>query len=238
MDCKGKKVIVTGGSQGYGKGIAAALKARGAQVWITGRRQDVLAQSAAEIGVQAVAGDVGKPADWDRIFAACGDDIDVLINNAGSGVHIAPLQEQSDDDIRRSIETNLLGVIYGCRRAAALMTARKSGLIINITSVCAHYGWPGFATYTAAKAGVDMFSRALYTELRPHNVRVTVLTPSWGETEFSVAAGLGPMAEAHRGRVMTGEQMGDLVVKICEFPDHLVFPEIMVQPVMQEIVPF
>jgi gluconate 5-dehydrogenase/3-oxoacyl-[acyl-carrier protein] reductase len=67
---------------------------------------------------------------------------------------------------------------------------------------------------------------------------VTVLTPSWGETEFSVAAGLGPMDEAQRGKVMTGEQMGDLVVKICEFPDHLVFPEIMVQPVIQEIVPF
>ena len=124
MDCKGKKVIVTGGSQGYGKGIAAALHARGAQVWITGRRRDVLAQSATELGVQAVAGDVGNPADWDRVFAACGNDIDVLINNAGGGIRIAPLQEQSDDDIRRSIESNLLGVIYGCRRAAALMTAR------------------------------------------------------------------------------------------------------------------
>ena len=132
----------------------------------------------------------------------------------------------------------LTGAILGCRRVAEKMAARKSGLIINVTSVCSHYGWPGFACYTAAKAGLDMFSRALYTELRPHNVRVTVLTPSWGATEFGIAANLPPTEKELAAKMMSPDQMGELVRYICDFPEHLEFPEIMVQPLVQEIIPF
>ena len=122
--------------------------------------------------------------------------------------------------------------------AGIAVVARKSGLIINVTSVCSHYGWPGFACYTAAKAGLDMFSRALYTELRPHNVRVTVLTPSWGATEFGIAAKLPPTEKELAAKMMSPDQMGELVRYICDFPEHLEFPEIMVQPLVQEIIPF
>ena len=94
------------------------------------------------------------------------------------------------------------------------------------------------ACYTAAKAGLDMFSRALYTELRPHNVRVTVLTPSWGATEFGIAAKLPPTEKELAAKMMSPDQMGELVRYICDFPEHLEFPEIMVQPLVQEIIPF
>ena len=161
----------------------------------------------------------------------------MLINNAGAAVRIAPLAESSDEEISvRHI--NLTGVLLGCKRAARVMIAQESGLIINVSSVCAHYGWPGYTTYTAAKAGVDRLSRALYTELRPHKVRVTVLTPSWGATDFSKAANCPDFDPETLQLVMTGEQMGEIVAGICETPDHLCFPEIMVQPVVQEIIPF
>ncbi len=238
MDCQGRKVIITGGSSGYGYGMAKILKQRGAEVLITGRRLQVLEQAAQELGVAFVQADVCNPDDWDRIFEANGPRLDVLINNAGAAVRIAPLVESSDEEIIRSINTNLTGVLLGCKRAARVMIAQKSGLIINVSSVCAHYGWPGWTTYTAGKAGVDRLSRALYTELRPHKVRVTVLTPSWGATDFLKAAKLSDFDQETLQQVMTGEQMGEIVAGICESPDNLCYPEIMVQPLVQEIIPF
>ena len=114
------------------------------------------------------------------------------------------------------------------------MIPQKSGLIINISSVCAHYGWPGFTVYTAAKAGLDKMSRALYTELRPHHVRVTVVTPSWGDTNFNVAAGLPPPDADLAAQMMSSDQMGDLIVQLCEFHDHLVFRKSWFSPLSRD----
>lgn len=237
MSLNRKKIIVTGGATGYGYGDAKALKEAGADVWIVGRRLDRLRKAAGELNVHYIQGDITKGEDWDRIMENVGD-LDVLINNAGVAVKVEPLSQFSDEEIFRSVNGNLTGAILGCRRAAEKMAAKKSGLIINVTSICSHYGWPGFACYTAAKAGLDMFSRALYTEMRPFNVRVTVVTPSWGDTEFGKAANLPPAEATLARRMMQPEEMGKLIVGICDFPDHLVFPEIMVQPMVQEIVPF
>lgn len=237
MSIEGKKIIITGGATGYGYGDAKALKAAGGEVWIVGRRLERLRKAAEELGVRFIQGDITRGEDWDRIMETVGE-VDILVNNAGVAVKVEPLLSFSDEEIFRSINGNLTGAILGCRRVAEKMVARKSGLIINVTSVCSHYGWPGFACYTAAKAGLDMFSRALYTELRPHNVRVTVLTPSWGATEFGIAANLPPTEKELAAKMMSPDQMGELVRYICDFPEHLEFPEIMVQPLVQEIIPF
>ena len=237
MSIEGKKIIITGGATGYGYGDARALKAAGGEVWIVGRRLERLRKAAEELGVRFIQGDITRGEDWDRIMETVGE-VDILVNNAGVAVKVEPLLSFSDEEIFRSINGNLTGAILGCRRVAEKMVARKSGLIINVTSVCSHYGWPGFACYTAAKAGLDMFSRALYTELRPHNVRVTVLTPSWGATEFGIAANLPPTEKELAAKMMSPDQTGELVRYICDFPEHLEFPEIMVQPLVQEIIPF
>ena len=237
MSIEGKKIIITGGATGYGYGDARALKAAGGEVWIVGRRLERLRKAAEELGVRFIQGDITREEDWDRIMETVGE-VDILVNNAGIAVKVEPLLSFSDEEIFRSINGNLTGAILGCRRVAEKMVARKSGLIINVTSDCSPYGWPGFACYTAAKAGLDMFSRALYTELRPHNVRVTVLTPSWGATEFGIAANLPPTGKELAAKMMSPDQMGELVRYICDFPEHLEFPEIMVQPLVQEIIPF
>lgn len=238
MNCKDKVIIITGGSKGYGLGMAEVLSSHGAKVTITGRHLESLKAAADNLGVDYVQADVGSGDDWDKIFARTGNKVDVLINNAGAGVKIAPVAEQKDAEMIESIRTNLIGTILGCRRAAKIMMAKKSGLIINVSSICAHYGWPGWSIYSAAKAGLNKFSRAFYTEMRPYNVRVTVLTPSWGSTEFASAAHLPATSSDVLNRVMTPVQMGELVLQVCESPEHLVFPEIMVQPLVQEIVPF
>ena len=189
MDVSGKKVIVTGGTGGYGRGIAAAFKGAGAEVWITGRNIKALEETADQLDVRFIAADAVSPADWDRVMTEAGAP-DVLINNAGWGGKIVPVADQEDEDIEKTIATNLTGVIYGCRRAARIMRERKSGLIVNVSSVCALYAWPAWSVYTAAKAGLAKFSHGLYTELRPFGVRVFCVTPSWGNTGFNAAASI------------------------------------------------
>ncbi len=238
MEINGAKAIVTGGSDGYGKGIAKVLKEAGAQVWITGRNREKLAAAAAELGVSCIAADVASPADWDMVFKTTGCP-DILVNNAGAGGKIAPVAEQSDEDIINTININLTGTILGCRRAAALMSARKSGIIINVSSVCALYAWPAWSVYTAAKAGLSKFSHGLYTELRPFGVRVSCITPSWGQTNFNAAANICGASEDPQlaSKCIAPEDLGIVVRQIVEQPDHLAVPDITIQPMIQDIQP-
>jgi len=197
----GQTAIVTGGSTGYGAGIAQALKAAGAKVWITGRTAATLTKAAKRLGVKAIVADVTVSADWDRVFAAvlkATGRVDVLVNNAGAGIGIGSLTEQTDEAIDLCIRTNLTGQLFGCRRAADVMRRQKSGIILNISSGCALHAWPGWGPYSAAKAGMNQFSHCLYAELREAGVRVTTVTPYWGATNFVAAAGLAGGDEDER----------------------------------------
>ena len=235
---KGKKAIVTGGGSGYGKGIAAALVAAGAEVWITGRNRAKLEASALEIGAKAIVADVTSGADWDRVFAAVGD-VDILVNNAGAAGKIAPLAEQDDADVESVIAANLTGAILGCTRTAKRMAWRKTGTIVNISSVCALHAWPGWSVYTAAKAGLLKFSHALHTEMRPFGVKVTCVIPSWGQTDFNRAAGIVGASEdpSLAAKCMSPAQMGDFVLGLVRLPAELTVPEVTIQPMVQDIVP-
>ena len=238
MNVKDAVMVVTGGSDGYGFGIAGVLKRAGADVLITGRNEAKLRAAGEKLGVRTVCGDIASPSDWDRVFEAAGA-VDVLVNNAGFGGKIAPVAEQSDEEIVSTIMGNLAGTILGCRRATRLMSERGRGTIINISSVCALYAWPGWSVYTAAKAGLAKFSHGLYTELRPFGVRVTCLTPSWGQTGFNAAAHIQGASEDPllREKCTAPEELGQLVLEILETPDHLAIPDLTVQPMIQDISP-
>jgi len=238
MDLKGAKILVTGGSDGYGRGIAGVLAGAGAEVWVTGRNEAKLAAVERELHVHAIQADVSSGSDWDRVMTKIGD-FDVLVNNAGFGGEIVPVAEQSDEDIVKTINTNLTGTILGCRRAAAMMIRRKRGVIVNISSVCALYAWPAWSVYTAAKAGIAKFSHGLYTELRPYGVRVSCVTPSWGQTGFNRAAHLSGASEdpARAAKCIAPGELGQLVRTVIELPDHLAIPDLTVQPVIQDISP-
>ena len=239
MKLKNKKVVVTGGGSGYGKGIAAALAAAGAKVWITGRDGAKLARAAKSVGATAMVADVTSGEDWDRVFKTVGV-VDILVNNAGAGVKIADVAEQSDAEIAESVSVNLTGAIMGCARAAKLMKARgKGGAIVNVSSVCAQHAWPGWSVYTAAKAGLLKFSHGLHVELRPFGVKVTCVIPSWGQTLFNRTVGIVGASEDKKlaKKCIAPEELGAIVRGILEQPDHLTVPEVTVQPMVQDIVP-
>ena len=236
----GQTALVTGGAKGFGLGIATALSTAGARVFITGRDQTALETAAARHGLAPVVADATVPADWDRAIAESTRDsgrLDILVNNAGGGVKIAATEDQTDASIAAVIALNLTGVIYGCRRAAALMRRQHAGIIVNISSVAGHHAWPTWGVYGAAKAGLNHFAKSLYTELRPHGVRVTTVSPSWGVTEFTDAAGLGPRDAATLAECIKPAEIGRLVADLCALPPHLCVQETILWPVVQEVVP-
>ena len=237
---KNKTAIVTGGSKGYGFGIAEALKAKGANVWITSRHEQELQEAAEGLGVNHRSADVTNPEDWDRlvheIIESTGQ-IDILVNNAGGGVKKAPLVTQSDEEILQSIALNLTGVMLGCKRVVPFMQERKSGTIINVSSICEREAWPGWSVYSAAKIGLSQFSKCLYLEVQDFGIRVTNLVPSWGSTDFLKAADIPERDEETEALVTKPRELGDLVVNICELPGHLQIQDLTVVPIVQKIVP-
>lgn len=240
MELQGKIALVTGGSEGYGYGIAKVLRTSGCIVWITGRNLMKLERAAAELDVNYIVADVCSSSDWDNVFKQIGPHLDILVNNAGYGGNIAPVAEQNDTDIAQTIMTNLTGAILGCSRAAKLMSAQKSGNIVNISSVCALYAWPGWSVYTAAKAGLAKFSHGLYTELRPYAVRVSCITPSWGQTNFNIAANIQAAASENSDLAAlctAPEELGKLVKHLLETPDHLAMVDVTLMPMIQDIQP-
>lgn len=230
--------IVTGASGGFGEGIAHTLVQRGAKVYITARKAEKLQAAAGRTGATPLVADVTVPADWDRVFShvlAENGRVDLLVNNAGAGVHIGPLDELSDADIAQTIQVNLTGQIFGCRRAAEAMKRQKSGTIVNVLSVCARKAWAGWGVYSAAKAGAMMLSKCLALELREHGVRVTSVMPSWGNTEFTDAAGLAAhQAEVLRQCIQPAE-LGDLVAYIAALPPHLQMQDVTLWPMIQPL---
>jgi NAD(P)-dependent dehydrogenase (short-subunit alcohol dehydrogenase family) len=235
-----KVAIVTGGNGGYGAGIAEVFKNNNIDVWITGRNEETLEATAERLGVNMIQADVTKIEDWDRVFEtvlARSGTVDYLINNAGGGINKANLVDLSDDDILACVNTNLTGVILGSKRAGQIMKEKRTGTIVNISSVVALEAWPGWSVYSAAKGGLEQFTKCLYAELRPFGARATLVTPSWGQTDFMTNANLEEKTDEIRSRTTKPTELGDLVLYVCQLPNHLWIQEVTMWPTVQEVIP-
>jgi 3-oxoacyl-[acyl-carrier protein] reductase len=180
----GKTALVTGASRGIGRSIAQELARAGASVVVgyrTGREEgEALAQ---EIGGRAVQADVSQPEDAARLVEEAGD-LDILVNNAGltrDGV----LARMSDDDWRAVIETNLSSVFYTCRAVTRGMMRRRSGSIVNVSSIVGVRGNWGQSNYGASKAGIIGFTKSLAQELGSRKVRANVVAPGYVKTQLT-----------------------------------------------------
>ena len=175
---EGKNALVTGASRGIGRAIALELAAAGASV-IVGYRSgaDEAEAVAKEAGGRAVAADVS---DADGAAQLVGDagELDILVNNAGL-TRDGLIARMPDADWRDVIETNLSSVFYTCRAAARSMMKRRSGAIVNIASVVGLRGNPGQTNYSASKAGIIGFTKALARELGSRGVRANVVAPGY-----------------------------------------------------------
>ena len=182
--------IVTGAGQGIGRAIAIELARAGADVVACGRRLEPLEAVAKEVrglGRRALAlsCDVQDAAQVDRVVAETGRALgpgDLLVNNAGYRIR-APLDQLPHREWNAMVGTNLTGVFLFCQAAARVMIPRKSGKIVNVTSVAGRTGSRGMAAYAAAKAGVTALTQSLGAEWARHGITVNAVAPGPTETE-------------------------------------------------------
>ena len=187
----GKVVVITGASSGLGEATARLLSAEGASVVLGARRGDRLQSLAKELtgkGGKALAltTDVTDRGQVKKLVDAAIEAfrrIDVMINNAGL-MPQSPLERLKVDEWERMIDVNIKGVLYGIAAALPYMKERKAGHIINVSSVAGHKVGPGFAVYAATKHAVRALSEGLRQEVKPYNIRTTVISPGAVATEL------------------------------------------------------
>lgn len=229
-------VVITGASSGYGKAMTKKFKENGDVVIMAARNKQKLEQAKEEIhGDFAVAMDVTIPKDWELLRNAVMKKygrIDILINNAGSGLSIKEVSEQTVDEIDDIIRLNLNSVLYGCREFGNQFKLQQAGTIINISSICARQCWPEWTTYAAAKAGVLNFSKGFYLEMKPYHVRVSCIIPSSASTGFQSASGIGEVND-----LLTTDDVAQTVLAVCNLPQHVVVEDVTVMGIDKDICP-
>ncbi|HEU5097297.1 MAG TPA: 3-oxoacyl-[acyl-carrier-protein] reductase [Reyranella sp.] len=189
FDLSGKAALITGASGGIGGAIARALHAQGAAVTLSGTRADALEQLRGMLGERAhvVAARMDDPADIERLArdaeAAMGK-IDILVNNAGITRDNISMR-MKDEEWESVLQVNLTGAFRLTRAAMRGMMKRRSGRVINITSVVGVTGNPGQANYAAAKAGLIGMSKSLAQELASRGITVNCLAPGFIATPMT-----------------------------------------------------
>src|SRR5712691_6325505 len=181
---EGRTALVTGGSRGIGAAIARELARGGAEVTLSYRSgKDEAEAVAQEAGGRAVQADVSDAEQAKALVEAAGD-LDILVNNAGL-TRDGLIARMSDDDWRKVIDTNLGGVFHTCRAASRGMMKRRSGAIVNVSSIVGLHGNPGQTNYSASKAGIIGFTKALARELGNRGVRANVVAPGYIDTRLT-----------------------------------------------------
>ncbi|MGH3103412.1 MAG: 3-oxoacyl-[acyl-carrier-protein] reductase [Gaiellaceae bacterium] len=181
---EGKTALVTGGSRGIGRAVALELARAGASVTVAYRSGREEAEAVAEeAGGRAVQADVSSGEEAKRLVAEAGD-LDILVNNAGL-TRDGLIARMPDEDWQVVLDTNLGGVFHTCRAVARGMMKRRSGAIVNVSSVVGIHGNAGQTNYSASKAGIIGFTKALAQELGSRGVRANVVAPGFVRTRLT-----------------------------------------------------
>lgn len=245
MNIAGKVVIITGASSGLGEATARLLAAQGARLALGARRSariEALAEELRSSGSQAIAvtTDVTNAAQVQALVDMAVQTfgrIDVMLNNAGVMPH-SPLERRKIADWDRMIDVNLKGVLYGIAAALPAMQAQKSGHIINVSSVAGHKVRPGSAVYAATKTAVRVISEGLRQEVKPYNIRTTVISPGAVATELADSITEPDIAEAVRkiyDIALPPEAFARMVAFAISQPEDVDVNEILFRPTRQEI---
>ncbi|WP_337289747.1 3-oxoacyl-[acyl-carrier-protein] reductase [Candidatus Methylomirabilis sp.] len=192
IELKGKVAIVTGGSRGIGRAIALKLAAEGANVAICGRNLETAEGVVAEIEAvgatgAAVAADISRESDAEGLIQASikrFGRLDILVNNAGI-TRDGLLIRMKEEDWDTVLDVNLKGAFFTTRAALRPMLRAQSGRIVNISSVAGTMGIPGQANYSAAKAGLIGFTKAVAREVASRSITVNAVAPGFIETEMT-----------------------------------------------------
>jgi 3-oxoacyl-[acyl-carrier protein] reductase len=191
IDLHGRRAVITGGAEGFGRAIAERFLASGAAVSLWDLNRDLLARTAGELASQGpVRAQVVDIADLEQVEAACAaterewGGIDILIANAGLTGPNAPLWEYPPSDWRRVLDVNVLGTFYCCRTIVPIMRRQQYGRIVMMSSVAGKDGNPNASAYSAAKAAIIALTKSLGKELATLDIAVNCVTPAAARTRI------------------------------------------------------
>jgi len=246
QNIEGKVVVITGASSGLGEATARLLSAEGAIVVLGARRMDRLQTLAEELTRRggktlAVETDVTNRDQVKRLVDAAVQTfgrIDVIINNAGL-MPQSLLERLKVDEWDRMIDVNIKGVLYGIAAALPYMKEQKSGQVINVSSVAGHKVRPGSTVYAATKHAVRALSEGLRQEVKPYNIRTTVISPGAVDTELPNTITDPETAERihqfYEEIAIPAESFARAVVFAMSQPEDVDINEILFRPTRQEL---
>lgn len=241
-----KVALITGATAGIGKAVALRLAEEKFDLIITGRRKERLEELRKEIEINYkvrvidLCFDVTK---LDEVEKALGNlpqswgKVDVLINNAGLAVGLSPIHEGLIDDWERMIDTNIKGLLYVTRTIAPGMVERKSGHIVNLSSIAGKEVYPSGNVYCATKHAVTALSKAMRMDMLQHGIRVTLVCPGAVNTEFSFVRFKGDQARADQVydgfTPLMANDIAEAVAYAVLQPKHVDVQELLVMPTAQ-----
>ena len=244
-----KIALITGASSGFGEACARAFAAAGYALILVARSEEKLQQLAAElrpsttvhvacadmmdaVAVKALVQNLPEP------FHA----VDVLINNAGLALGVAPAYDADLNDWETMVDTNIKGLMRITHHLLPGMVERNRGHIINMGSVAGSWPYPGGNVYGGTKAFVQQFSRNLRAELLGKQIRVTNLEPGMAETQFSIVRMKGNTEKASQvyenTQPLTAGDIADIALWVASLPPHVNINTLEVMPTCQAWNPF
>ena len=240
---EGKVVVITGASSGLGNATARHLSAQGGIVVLGARRVDLIRALADDLAARggkalAIATDVTH---YDQVRKLVDTAVqtygrvDVMINNAGVAP-ISQLERIKVDEWDQMIDVNIKGVLYGIAAALPYMKQQKAGHILNVSSVAAYTITPATAVYSATKQAVRALSEGLRQEVKPYNIRTTVISPGAIATELPNSVSEPEIAEAVRASyeiALPAESFAQAVAFAISQPDEVDVNEILFRPTRQ-----
>lgn len=243
QNIESKVVVITGASSGLGEAAARHLAKEGAKLVIGARRMDRLKDLARELHLPdsaVIETDVTKRADVARLVGRAVEvhgRIDVMLNNAGL-MPQSLLEKLKVDEWERMVDVNIKGVLFGIAAALPHMMAQKSGHIINVSSVAGHKVGPGGAVYSATKHAVRALSEGLRQEVKPHNIRTTIISPGAVLTELANTITDPDVAKRvhtlYENVGIPADSFARAVIYAMSQPDDVDINEILFRPTKQE----
>lgn len=240
---EGKFVVVTGATAGIGEAVARIMAESGANLMITGRREERLEELASELKdefnteVGIASFDVRNRAACKSFVDRLESPVDILVNNAGLAAGKDPIDDADFEDWDTMIDTNVKGLLSMTRFVSPLMKKRGKGHIINIGSIAGHEAYPGGSVYCATKHAVKAITEAAKKDLHGTGIRVSMVSPGLVNTEFSTVRFHGDKEAADQVyenmEPLVGRDIAEIVHFIANRPAHVDIMDTVVLPTAQ-----
>ncbi len=246
QNIEGKVIVITGASSGLGEAAAKHLAHLGAAVVLGARRTDRIEKLANEIQESggkalAIATDVTQRDQVKKLVDSAVEKfgrVDVILNNAGI-MPLSPMDRLNVDEWDQMVDVNIKGVLNGIAAVLPHMKNQKSGHIINTSSVAGHKIFSGSAVYSATKFAVRALSEGLRMEVKPYNIRTTIVSPGAVKTELQDHISEADIQQANREYVgavgLNPDSFANLVAFVISQPEELDINEIIFRPTSQEL---